>query len=1348
MNHKKHHQPIRVEKINRSAEEINYLLSTIQNKIDKSEFPNYHVPFSALTPEQKAELRGPQGNSGIIGDINNIAIEAVNDLNGGESTPGTLRVLSAEQGKVLNQVAQTNKQNITNLTLVVGEIIELMKEYQFKDMGEFHLEEDVNAYLFMTPDIGFFSFIINSEKTPPTSFSFVKHISLSQIVATEYLALRNGTELGWLAVDIGAPDCVDFIATPHPYSLATILAQQKNILEQHIDSNNKHISAIDRNLSDLERTVTANKNELDEDVANLYEGVETVATKVQTIEIDVDHHNDDISHLQGDVRKNTNNITALGSRIDALGSVYNIQGTKPSLAQLLAITSAKKGDVYSIDSEFYLAGKFYPASTNVVCVTAFTSASDNKASCWDPLGGTFNASLYLEKSKAAVVNPSDLTESLERIEDITYTEKGKEFVSGGAVGSVLPFKLISKTTLDNGYTAWYRLALNYPTGSSNGAHQLLLQYAETTTIPTEADWKTINYINNISLSSLLSSRDVANNLTTTASGKVLDARQGKTLADAIANKQDTLVSGKNISTINGKDLLSGEDIIIETPSSSADIAGLLNIKDAAAVAEVQNLLTEDGQTATYIITDHDGNYPSPNVPLVYLDDMAQLRDLLYRGNDKALAYLLDTKEAYYQYGSTWYSQNIAGQVKLPTFNLTTARVGDLVTIIRHEFTANEFYNKYIDFSGISNDNLLFQAYKAAQGYGDKTDGEFIQYLIESGNIYSAPSNPEEDETITPVPLAVNGNVVLYTAQITPNVNTVFSGEFWSGNINAPGIYCYVTSGRPAGVPSGENFIGVVSPDGTKMLLSMKNPSNNYIFRNGNWQWIGVGKNTGGTGEIFNDYTNTAHSDHGHAEGQKTYASWNSHAEGFTTQAGSDSTGNAHSEGNTTQAIGNNSHAEGINTVAEGHNSHAEGDSTQATNWNAHAEGYRTHATGNGAHAEGNSDGIDDEARQNVASGFASHVEGCGTVASEAQSHAEGYLTFALGKCSHAEGAETTAFKPNSHAEGKSTQAAGECSHAEGIGTQAHGRGSHAEGYGTFAPGIDGAHAEGKYNFTDHNFIHAVGIGTSDTDRKDAHTITLDGKHYIYGVGGYDGTNINAAKDVANVINKNVHLSFFTMNEFTEEEGYEYPSMDRILSKRQVLYIESDQPLTGKLCFAKYQRRKIQWNNRKGWIKDKNRVRRIEGEHTYPHTLFGFSYVVAFSYELDRRENDRYIYKINMSVKLQDGTVKNYSAISIDHLVYIELPSDDPLTVQGTMGDSTLKVKTTSGNNRTISDYTIEGTDDDKPNRGTTLKYGFFLTSEDDSNDTEIFPVTIGIDSTIQQNKILAKNWRRWVFLKK
>lgn len=55
---------------------------------------------SSTTPPAGTNIRGPQGNSGVSGDTSKI--EVVNDLNGGESTPEKIKVLSAEQGKVLN----------------------------------------------------------------------------------------------------------------------------------------------------------------------------------------------------------------------------------------------------------------------------------------------------------------------------------------------------------------------------------------------------------------------------------------------------------------------------------------------------------------------------------------------------------------------------------------------------------------------------------------------------------------------------------------------------------------------------------------------------------------------------------------------------------------------------------------------------------------------------------------------------------------------------------------------------------------------------------------------------------------------------------------------------------------------------------------------------------------------------------------------------------------------------------------------------------------------------------------------------------------------------------------------
>ena len=328
-------------------------------------------------------------------------------------------------------------------------------------------------------------------------------------------------------------------------------------------------------------------------------------------------------------------------------------------------------------------------------------------------------------------------------------------------------------------------------------------------------------------------------------------------------------------------------------------------------------------------------------------------------------------------------------------------------------------------------------------------------MLTNGELYSANKNPETGGTA--VPLSNDGYITYFHTEIIPNTTNFYSGEFWTGNMNGPGIYSYVTSGRPEGQT--DIFIGYVSPSGQQMLVSTVNPANSFVRDNINSEWrrIGVGSNTGGTGEIFNDYVNNfAHSDHAHAEGQKCRAeSYNAHAEGYSTRAGH----NAHSEGAETKALGQNSHAEGINTNASGNNSHAEGDSTQASNWNAHAEGYRTNAIGNGAHAEGNSDGFNSH---NIARGTGSHTEGGGTTAE--------------GDYSHAEGKETVAIRTASH-------------------------------------------SEGQYNVGIANAIHEVGIGSSSMNKKNAHTILDDGRHYIIGIGGYNGTNIDSAKDLATVINE-------------------------------------------------------------------------------------------------------------------------------------------------------------------------------------------------------------------------------------
>lgn len=145
---------------------------------------------------------------------------------------------------------------------------------------------------------------------------------------------------------------------------------------------------------------------------------------------------------------------------------------------------------------------------------------------------------------------------------------------------------------------------------------------------------------------------------------------------------------------------------------------------------------------------------------------------------------------------------------------------------------------------------------------------------------------------------------------------------------------------------------------------------------------------------------------------------------------------------------------------------------------------------------------------NKASGNYSHAEGSSTTASSDSAHAEGYQTIADGYSSHAEGIGTKTSLRASHAEGENTKALGVY--------------SHTEGYSTITR-KNSEHAEGQYNksYNSDNslirVIHSVGIGSSDTDRKNAHEIKFNGDHYVFGIGGFDGTNSGTAQTLQSVI---------------------------------------------------------------------------------------------------------------------------------------------------------------------------------------------------------------------------------------
>lgn len=88
-----------------------------------------------------------------------------------------------------------------------------------------------------------------------------------------------------------------------------------------------------------------------------------------------------------------------------------------------------------------------------------------------------------------------------------------------------------------------------------------------------------------------------------------------------------------------------------------------------------------------------------------------------------------------------------------------------------------------------------------------------------------------------------------------------------------------------------------------------------------------------------------------------------------------------------------------------------------------------------------------------------------------------------------------------------------------LGTGPNGVFSHTEGVETVAYNY-GEHAEGKWNkSTPGVTMFSIGCGTSAANRKNAVEVDKNGKVFILGVGGYDGTNPDEADDLATVLSE-------------------------------------------------------------------------------------------------------------------------------------------------------------------------------------------------------------------------------------
>lgn len=284
-------------------------------------------------------------------------------------------------------------------------------------------------------------------------------------------------------------------------------------------------------------------------------------------------------------------------------------------------------------------------------------------------------------------------------------------------------------------------------------------------------------------------------------------------------------------------------------------------------------------------------------------------------------------------------------------------------------------------------------------------------------------------------------------------------------------------------------------------------------------------------------------DYAHAEGIKALAANDgAHAEGTGTNAAGTY---AHAEGQSTTAYATACHAEGGMSVCNGNYGHVEGFRCTVENTAGHAEGYITYCRANYGHVEG---------RQTNSIGPCAHAEGYGnkidrSITITSISNVEGYISYfkadntsdlKVGACfiiDYIPYVVTDIVDGNVYVnrwiEFKQQKydiiimygaAYGNNAHAEGELGSAIGNNSHVSGASCIAFNNNEV-ACGHYNYSfwsDDNAkrtLYSIGIGESDSNRKNASETKANGDLYIYGIGGYNGKNPSEAKTVQAVISE-------------------------------------------------------------------------------------------------------------------------------------------------------------------------------------------------------------------------------------
>lgn len=297
----------------------------------------------------------------------------------------------------------------------------------------------------------------------------------------------------------------------------------------------------------------------------------------------------------------------------------------------------------------------------------------------------------------------------------------------------------------------------------------------------------------------------------------------------------------------------------------------------------------------------------------------------------------------------------------------------------------------------------------------------------------------------------------------------------------------------------------------------------YDIKDGKAVWGEISGSGNGVGrsnptypgaEYFNDYINNkADGPYAHAEGKETVATGpRAHAEGYKTSVYA---ADAHAEGRETWAMASQAHVEGLYTIGLGSSSHVEG-STEA-DWDVGEESsvilndvekIRDFLGNFTTQVYPNGDGgsyyfqIDAEKLGNYifhgALGVSTHAEGINNIVCDKAGHVEGYNNVA-GDMIPGHGQDSVAYAQ--HVEGMHNKSASllQAIHLGGAYCRAEsGHYTFGHGYGIILKN-DYEVSFGRWNASEvdgKKVLFSFGIGTSDTERKNAITVFEDGTVYI------------------------------------------------------------------------------------------------------------------------------------------------------------------------------------------------------------------------------------------------------------